>query len=91
MAEQGVKYSGLPVGSALTGVEIWAVSQNGVSVQITAQKFANWIGGAVGGGDASNVSFDPVVTGVTATDVQGAVDEIYGDISTALAAIIGGP
>ena len=43
---------------------------------------ANWGGG--GGGSASDVTYDNTSSGLTATNVQDAIDEVVGDIPTAL-------
>lgn len=56
------------------------------------RKDGAWVAESGGGGSisAADVSFDNSATGATATDVQGAIDELMGDVATALAAIIGG-
>lgn len=43
-------------------------------------------GGAAGNIDAADVDYDNTVSGLTATDVQSAIDEVVGDIPTGFAA-----
>jgi len=47
----------------------------------------------IDGRDSSNISYDNTTSGMTATTVKGAIDEIVdtiGDVETALANLIGG-
>lgn len=66
-----VKFSGLPSGSALTGTEVLAVVQSGVSVKTTTQGIADLAGGDVAGPGASTDNTVPRFDGATGKALQG--------------------
>lgn len=59
--------------------------------KLYGRKDGGWeeVPSTTGGGDAASVTFDPSATGIAAGNVQDAIDEIFGDVDSALAAIIG--
>lgn len=68
-----MKFPNLPAAGALTGTEIVPVTQGGVDVRTTAQAVADLVTP-----DAEDVSYDNATSGLTATNVQDAIDEIAG-------------
>lgn len=66
-----VKFSGLPSGSALTGTEVVAVVQSGVSVKVTVDDIAARAGGDVSGPGASTDNTVPRFDGTTGKAIQG--------------------
>lgn len=77
MADQ--KISELTAAGALAGTEAVPVVQGGVSVRTTVQDIANLAPG--GTPAASAVTYDNTTSGLTATNVQAAIDEIAADVA----------
>ena len=73
-------FAGLPAAAALTGAEVIPGLQGGSDVRTTAQAIADLAGTP----DAEDVAYDNATSGLTATDVQDALDEIVDLIPAAL-------
>jgi hypothetical protein len=66
-----MKFPNLPAASALTGAEIMPLTQGGTDKRTTAQDVAD-----LALPDADAVAYDNATSGLTADDVQAAIDEI---------------
>jgi hypothetical protein len=67
-------FSTNPAATALDGSEVVPLTQGGVDKKTTAQDIANLAPG--GAPSAEDVTYDNAVSGLTATDVQAAIDEL---------------
>ena len=81
------KWTQITVGSELTSLENKSVPAGGTSGQVLTKSSATdydftWSTPGGGGGTAASVTYDNTVSGLTATNVQDAIDEVISDISS---------
>lgn len=81
------KWTQITVGSELTALENKSVPAGGTSGQVLTKSSSTdydftWSTPGGGGGTAASVTYDNTVSGLTATNVQDAIDEVVSDISS---------
>jgi len=76
------KFSELDPADPLVGTEIVAVSQLDTGVLKSKKATVSDIAALAGGGSADEVTYDNSTSGLTATDVQDAIDEIKSEVDS---------
>lgn len=71
-------------GASDVGIQDSGAYFTGTSVEAALQE----LGAAVGSGSAADISYDNVASGLAATDVQAAIDEVEGRLETAEADVV---